>query len=349
MYLHALATALPPTGYTQRECWELAQRSPELARLSRRSRLTLRTVLCGDSGVERRHFALPDLEKVFERSPDELNEAFRAEAPRLGRDALRQALAGADIAVSEIDVLIVCTCTGYLCPGVSSYVADHLGMRSDAQLLDLAGLGCAAALPMLRTAAAALAAEPSAIVACVAVEICSTAFYLDDDPGVILSACLFGDGAAATIWRATPGPTRLRCHSFESLHQPEHRDEIRFEMRQGKLRNLLAPTVPELAADAVAMLHDVTTTDHRATPIERIINHGGGRDVIDALARRFPDHDFGPSRHILQRCGNMSSPSVLFGLEYALRSEFPNPGADWWLTSFGAGFTAHGCRLSREL
>src|SRR5690606_23382592 len=125
-------------------------------------------------------------------------------------------------------------------------------------LQDLVGLGCGAVIPLLRSAAGQLAAHPDATVACIAVELCSTAFYLDDDPGVLVSACLFGDGAAATIWRAQPpSPPRaaLRLTSFDTHHSPAHRDKIRFEQRGGKLRNLLAPEVPALAADAVAYLH----------------------------------------------------------------------------------------------
>jgi len=41
--------------------------------------------------------------------------------------------------------LLICTCTGYLCPGVTSYVAEQLGLRTDVFLQDLVGLGCGAA------------------------------------------------------------------------------------------------------------------------------------------------------------------------------------------------------------
>jgi alkylresorcinol/alkylpyrone synthase len=41
----------------------------------------------------------------------------------------------------------------------------------------------------------------------------------------------------------------------------------------------------------------------------------------------------------------MSSPSVLFALAEALREGLPDAAADWWLTSFGAGFSAHACRV----
>ena len=77
-------------------------------------------------------------------------------------------------------------------------MAESLGLRSDVWLQDLVGLGCGAAIPALRATSAMLAAAPDSVVACVAVEVCSAAFYLDNDPGVIISACLFGDGAAAT-------------------------------------------------------------------------------------------------------------------------------------------------------
>jgi alkylresorcinol/alkylpyrone synthase len=220
-------------------------------------------------------------------------------------------------------------------------VAELLGLRPNAFLQDLVGLGCGAAIPSLRAAGAILAAQPDATVACIAVEICSAAFYLDDDPGVIISACLFSDGAAATIWRATPGPTGLRCFGFDTVHQPQNRDMLRFEQRDGKLRNLLDRTVPQLAADAVGHLWQ----SRGPRPVARVVTHPGGRDVLDALEPVLAPHSLAASRTVLRDCGNMSSPSVLFALEETLRTAVPGPADDFWLVSFGAGFSAHSCRL----
>jgi len=348
MYLHALATALPPTAYTQAECWDIVQRSEARQRLSRRSLLTLRAILRHASGIATRHFAMPDIERVFSLTPDELNDAFRLEAPRLAACALASALEQACLVAGQLDALLICTCTGYLCPGVTSYVSEQLGLRADAFLQDLVGLGCGAAIPSLRAAEAILAGQPTAVVACVAVEVCSAAFYLDDDSGVLVSACLFGDGAAATIWRGTPGPCGLRCSGFSTMHQPANRDRIRFEMRQGKLRNLLHPSVPALAAAAVEQLLTGERTRPGGRPISRIIAHGGGRDVLDAIEQSCAGYDLAVSRQVLRECGNMSSPSVLFALERALRDGSPDEKGDWWLTSFGAGFSAHGCRVGRS-
>jgi alkylresorcinol/alkylpyrone synthase len=309
--------------------------------LNRRSQLILRSILRSDHGIDTRHFAAPDIERVFDLNADELNHVFRVEAPRLAGRALAAALSQAGVNAEELDALFICTCTGYLCPGLSSYVSEQLGLRSDAFLQDLVGLGCGAAIPTLRAASHLLAARPDAVIACVAVEVCSAAFYLDDDPGVLISACLFGDGAAATVWRATPGPGALRCFDFATLHLPAERDKLRFEQRDGKLRNLLDRTVPELAAQAVGQLW--RTRDTR--PVSCVVAHPGGRDVLEALAPVIAPHTLDASIATLRQNGNMSSPSVLFALEEALRHATPDATGDFWLVSFGAGFSAHCCRI----
>jgi alkylresorcinol/alkylpyrone synthase len=341
MFLHALETALPSATYTQSECWSIVEKSGVRARLKKRSMLILHTILRGDHGIAQRHFAMPEIERVFDRTADELNGAFRAEAPRLAGAALTKALAKAGVAAGDLDALLVCTCTGYLCPGITSYVAEQLGLRSNAVLHDLVGLGCGAAIPTLRAASHLLAAQPGATVACVAVEVCSTAFYLDDDPGVIISACLFSDGAAATVWRSKPGPLGLRAFDFESLHLPDQRDKLRFEQRGGKLRNLLHRTVPEVAAGAVGRLWGA----RGSRPVARVVAHPGGRDVLEAIAPVVAPHTLEASARTLLNCGNMSSPSVLFALEETLKGAAPGPDGDFWLVSFGAGFSAHSCRI----
>lgn len=341
MFLHALATEVPSAGFTQPDCWSIVEKSGVRSRLKKRSMLILHNILRGDHGIHRRHFAIPQIEQVFDRTADELNQLFRIEAPRLAGRALTAALDQARVKVEELDALLICTCTGYLCPGLTSYVAEQLGIRQDAVLHDLVGLGCGAAIPTLRAASHLLASHPNARVACVAVEVCSAAFYLDDDPGVLISACLFSDGAAATVWRATPGPSGMRAFDFQSLHLPEDRDKLRFEQRGGKLRNLLHRSVPELAAGAVGRLWN----DRGLRPVAEVVAHPGGRDVLEALSSVVAPHSLGSSARTLSGFGNMSSPSVLFALQETLKDARPGADGDFWLVSFGAGFSAHSCRI----
>jgi len=341
MYLHALATAVPEAVFTQPECWELVERSKLRDRLKKRSMLILQSILKGDHGIATRHFCLTGLDGVFDLTSDQLNAAYRVAGPRLAAQALQAALEKSGTAPGAIDALLICTCTGYLCPGLTSYVAELLGLRSDVFLQDLVGLGCGAAIPTLRAASHVLAAHPEATVACVALEICSAAFYLDDDPGVLISACLFSDGAAATIWRATPGPSGLRCFDFNTLHLPAERDKLRFEQRDGKLRNLLHRSVPKLAAGAVGRLWE----QRGPRPVAQVVTHPGGRDVLEALAPVLAPYPLDASARMLQQHGNMSSPAVLFALEESLKTAPPDAIGDFWLVSFGAGFSAHSCRI----
>jgi alkylresorcinol/alkylpyrone synthase len=253
---------------------------------------------------------------------------------------LRRALERADLpALTGVDALFVCTCTGYLCPGLSSHIAEQAGLRPDAYHLDLTGAGCGAAIPALRAAHNYLAAHPGHRAAVVAVEVCSAAFYVDDDPGVLISLCLFGDGAAAAILDDR-GPG-LSFHDFRSLHRPEEREKIRFVNREGKLRNQLHRTVPDLAAAAVRELFPAGQNGHAP----HIISHGGGKEVLAAIRTRLPGHDLAEATEVLRQYGNMSSPSVLFALEQALASPNRNATQPHWLVSFGAGFSCHSCRL----
>ena len=126
------------------------------------------------------------------------------DAPALATGAAERALAAAALSAAQIDAVIVSTCTGYLCPGLTGYVIERLGLRADVQAYDLVGHGCAAALPNLQLAQHLLASD--ALRAC-AVGLRrgeQRAMYLDDDPGVLISACLFGDGAGAAVLSRSP-------------------------------------------------------------------------------------------------------------------------------------------------
>ena len=341
MYLQSLATAFPPHAFTQVECFEALNSSGALEALRGRSRELLEKVLTGDSGIETRRFCDPDLRSTFGLDASGLHGHFERHAPRLASEAVLKACQQDGLKPSRIDALLVCTCTGYLCPGLSSYVSEILGLRPDAFLQDLLGLGCGAALPLLETARGILAANPHATIATVAVEISSAAFFLNDEPGVLISLCLFGDGAAAAIWRGQDRGGQFRFQNFRTLHRPEHREKIRFVNSGGRLKNQLHREVPSLAAETVAELFKM-----RSAEPDRLIAHTGGRDVVEALEQALPGHALVETRGVLRKYGNISSPSVLAALEDSLLS-FPESG-NLWLTAFGAGFAAHCGELKRE-
>ncbi len=346
MFLESIASAFPSSSYTQAECFDFSRASEAVKGLEPRSHALLRKVLLGDSGIKKRHFASANPAAVFEASAQELNEAFEEEAPEIAGEALRKALEKAGLEASELDALFICTCTGYLCPGVTSHVAEDLGMRADIYLQDLVGLGCGAAIPTMRAAQGFLAANPGARVATIAVEVCSAALFVSDDPGVLISLCLFGDGAAAAIWSdeasALEAAPKWKVGHFKTLHLPEEREKIRFVNGEGKLQNQLHRDVPEIAAGAVELLWE-----QRNGEPDQVLSHTGGRDVIEALEKRM-GWSLKETRRVLEKYGNCSSPCVLFALEDRLAQEGEGARDErYWLTAFGAGFAAHSCEMWR--
>lgn len=349
MFIAGLGTIAPPRRYTQRECWDAFRQAPLTARLKPRSRAILEKVLCANNGIDTRHFALEKISDVFETTPDALQARFAKHAPMLAAQAAKRALKDASCRAEELDAILISTCTGYLCPGLTSYVSEQLGLRQNVFTLDLVGQGCGAALPNLRTAEALLAANRAEKVLSICVEICSAAFFLDDDPGVLISACLFGDGAGAVILSNKPNKNLRRVEwKFGSSNlAPENRETLRFCHKNGMLRNILLPQVPKIAGEAAEKLFSETlaTAKIKREKISGWILHTGGRDVILSLRDnlKLSDTDVRHSASVLRDFGNVSSPTVFFVLERALHDTVPD--GLWWMSSFGAGFSCHGALL----
>jgi predicted naringenin-chalcone synthase len=355
MFINGIGTATPSRRFTKADCLDAFQKSDWFARLDARSHFVARTVLQRDNGIEARRLALDTLDEVFAIDPNTLSKRFVEHAPQLAATAATRALENAGLDSTQIGAVIVSTCTGYVCPGLSGHVIERLGLRFDIQAFDLVGQGCAAALPNLQLGYALLSSSSSnSSVACehvlsICVEVSSAAMYLDNDPGVIISACLFGDGAGAAVLSRHPNPASRQIEWVDgmSLIDPSQRKALMFEQRDGMLRNILTRAVPSLAARYGRRVLETVLGNVRLRPadITAWIMHAGGRDVLLALELEFElqSNDFRYSAAILREYGNLSSAFVYFVLEAALADQAP--AGWWWLSSFGAGFSCHGALL----
>jgi predicted naringenin-chalcone synthase len=350
MYLNGIGTATPPARYTKLECWEAFRRSEWFERLSERTRALARAVLLSENGMEARRLAVASLSEVFRIDPDTLRQRFLEAAPELAAQAGAAALDNAGVSARDIDAVVVSTCTGYLCPGLTGYVIERLGLRANAAAFDLVGQGCAAAVPNMRLGQALIGSRSEHThVLSVCVEVSSAAMYLDDDPGVMVSACLFGDGAGAAVLSNEPSQSRRRIfwQDSESLIDPARREALMFEQRSGMLRNVLTRPVPQLAAHYVVQVLGtmLRRTGLDVREIGAWIVHAGGRDVLLALQERLglAPEELRHSAAVLREYGNLSSAFVYFVLQAALAGGAA--GGWWWLGTFGAGFSCHGALL----
>jgi alkylresorcinol/alkylpyrone synthase len=344
VHIAAVSTALPSYRASQDEAAAFFRRHYS-GRISSRS-LKIMDSLLLHPGIKRRYFGLDSPDSLVDEDPDERIGRFLAWSVSLSERAAGQALREAGLSADDISVLIVNTCTGYICPGITSYLIESLGLRRDIRSFDLVGSGCGGAIPNITMGQSLLKSEPGGSILCVAVEICSATFQMSDDLSLILSNAIFGDGAAAAVLRN--GGRGLQIISSSTRHLPEKRDIIRYVHRDGQLYNQLSRSLPKVIGETVAeAVHaalagqniDVSEVDHWAM-------HGGGESVINAVGKAvgLSDHKLIPTRRVLERYGNMSSPSVLFALREIIDNGIA-PGQWCVMVAFGAGLSAHAMLL----
>ena len=290
--------------------------------------------------IRGRYVAVEHDEQAAQLSPDELASRFCTFGRRIAAEAAGKTLAAAGLAAADVDGLVVNTCTGYLCPGLSSYVAQDLGLRPCVRVMDLMGMGCGAAIPNLQCAAGMLATGAGTVLS-VAVEICSSTLFMGADPQLIVSNSIFGDGAAAAVVTADVGPVRLV--DFETCIRPEYRDELRYRTEDGRLRNVLSRRVPVIGAATIKEAVGGLLQRQGLTPgqIDWWAVHPGGSAVLEQVGKKLalPPSALWASHEVLRDYGNMSSPSVLFVLQKMLQAS-PPPRGRGMLLAFGAGFSA---------
>jgi len=334
-----IETANPPLKMTQQQIWKTIQDYRDLSNIEK----TYYKRFLSDLNILTKHIGIEDLKYIFNETPDQLIDRFEKYGTLIGVEAVKKCLQKYELKAEEVDAFFVTTCTGYLCPGLTSYVSEQVGFRSNIYALDLVGIGCGAAIPAIKNADEYLRNHPNSNVIVLCVEICTAAISWGDEIDLILSNVLFGDGAAACLLSNKECDDGLIVNDFHSILWPQHRDELRFKTKDSRLCNVIKKDVPGIAAKAVKETMEKLSINCIGD-INHYAVHPGGRRILDEIeqALDFKNDELGPSRAILRDYGNMSSPSVLFVLKDILKSDKLRNGDNIALFAFGAGFTAFG-------
>ena len=344
-YIGPVAVAVPPYIASQKEADEFFTLH-YAGRLAPRS-LALMHKLFAHPAISRRAFAFDDPSCLVDEDPDRRIERFRHWAVKLSAEAITRALGNAALAAGDVSALVINTCTGYICPGISTYLIEELGLPRNVKAFDLVGSGCGGAIPNLQVAASQVSGNGAVL--SVSVEICSATFQMEDDLSLLISNTLFGDGAAAAvIWNRPEG---FELVDSVSLYVPEEREHIRYVHKNGRLYNRLSTVLPRLVRKAVSAIVDrlLAPRSLRTEDISHWALHNGGEKIIREIKSelRLSEAQLAATRAVLSQYGNMSSPTVWFVLNEVL-----NGGVDageWCvMLAFGAGLSAHACLLRKS-
>jgi alkylresorcinol/alkylpyrone synthase/polyketide synthase Type III len=332
----SLATAVPEGRWTQDETLEvLAHHFPRY-----RDRRVQRIVRA--SGIETRHFALGAEEFDPDADAGWLHRHFERHSVELAARAAREALAGASLEPRDVDAIIATTCTGYLCPGLTARLGAELGLRDDVQRADLVGMGCAGAMPSLQRAHDFSRTYPGRRVLAVCVEISSACFFVDDTLETVVGNTICADGAAAVVVGSAPAGEGPALERFATLLEPAFLDSVGLEFVDGRQRIVLSKDLRQAAGPLVKRAVDRLLADAglELADVDHWIVHSGGKRVLDGIdaSLGFAADELRNSRTVLRGFGNMSSPTLLFVMERALREA--KPGELGVMIALGPGLAA---------
>jgi alkylresorcinol/alkylpyrone synthase len=203
-------------------------------------------------------------------------------------------------------------------------------------------LGCAGGVSGFAHASRIAASEPGTTVLLVTLELCTLAFRMDraTKPDIV-SAALFGDGAAAAILRCGDRPGIGSVGGATEHLWANTIDIMGWSTDPAGLGVILSRSLPDFVAQNYRLEYDRALERLGLAPadIDRVLCHPGGTKVLEAIetALAVPVGTLSVERSIMRDFGNMSSPTVLFVLERALAQGFTGTAM---LAALGPGFTA---------
>jgi len=320
------------------------QQQARLQRLYQGTKISHRhSVLSGDSKTSQE--AADSLIRFHEDSggsgptTESRMQAYEAYSVELAAQACLDALHHSGTNAKEIQQLVTVSCTGFFAPGLDMMLIEKLGLPNTAERAHIGFMGCHGAVNGLNVAKSLVHQTPGKRVLLCCVELCTLHFQHGLDPQDAVANALFADGAAAVVGESgdtnTQIPTLRACQSFKLNHSSEM---MQWHIGNHGFRMRLDPSVPRRvkaeAFDAISpwlKQFDLTPSD-----IGGWLIHPGGPKVIDAIESVFeldPSHTVA-SRQVLNRFGNMSSPTVLFIIDRLQKTNTPGP---WLMLAFGPG------------
>jgi len=338
-YLLATATDLPPFRYDQ----ETAERHVR-AWLGEEGERLQRILGAFERGAVASRASVMPIEEIFRpRGFGEKNALYMRAAVEMGERAVRKCLDRAGLRPRDVDCFISASCTGFMIPSLDARLAHRLGMKESLARLPITQHGCAGGAVALRQAHEHLLAYPDHTVLVLAAEV-PTATFLPNDrsPANIVSASLFGDGAAAAVLRSDGKGDRPRIFATSSRLFPDSEHLMGFDLTDEGLRMVLSRDVPEEIARHApgAILSLLASEGYGLEDVRHFLLHPGGRRIVESFERRFGlgDGALATTRAVLRDCGNLSSATVLFILDRHASEGGGEEGDLGILAAFGPGF-----------
>jgi alkylresorcinol/alkylpyrone synthase len=333
----SLATANPPFRLPQSEAAARAKELyPHLKRLWQ---------LYENTGIDFRYNCEPIEWYLRPHSWEERTESFRRNALDLLEQVTIKATEAAGVRLDAIDMIVTNTVTGLAIPSLDAMLLNRLKLPPTVERLPMFGLGCGAGVGGLARAARLAHAKEGALVLFLTVDLCSLCLRVNDpSPAMFVSTALFGDGAAGLLLHNTRGGARAgpRVLASGEWCWPGTEHIMGWDIKDDGFGIVLSPELPSLMKRelAPALYGFLDRNGLTLDDFNGFLFHPGGRKLLETMEEvlGLTGEQLRHSWDILRRYGNMSSATVLFVLEQAVRTGACGPHL---LAAFGPGFSAY--------
>lgn len=301
------------------------------------------------SGVDRR-YSIMGIEDVFlNTSFEEKNNIYCKEVKKLAEQSLRKSLEKASLSPTDLDYIITVSCTGIMIPSLDAYLINQLKMKQDIVRLPVTEMGCVAGVSGIIYAKKFLASNPNKRAAVVAVESPTATFQLEDFSMTnIVSAALFGDGAACAIVSSYEREQGVKIIDESMYHFYDSTHMMGFKLVNTGLQMILDKSVPETISSHLPEILDTLLKKNRLKieDMHHMIFHPGGKKIVQTVETLFEPlgKNIRETKEVLRLYGNMSSVTVLYVLERLMNANRCG-GEKGFMLSFGPGFTGQGILL----
>ena len=231
-------------------------------------------------------------------------------------------------------------------PSLAHRIVEHHGLRPDTDKYHIVGVGCASAVPLVRLAAQALAADPRRQVLIVGLDSTSGTLMAvrAHEKTKIIGSALFADGCGAMLLSADPGAGKATVLAT-GVHQiPGSLEKVHIKVARDDSSMFMTRELPDIVAAQLGGVTDGFLAQHglRRDAIRHWLVHPGGPGILEAAQRALglDREQVAVSWDVLAQRGNMGTATSFHVLHRTERDRAPRPGELGLMVTVGPGITA---------
>ncbi|MEX0686853.1 MAG: type III polyketide synthase [Balneolales bacterium] len=357
VYIHHIDTEVPETSYKQEFIRDLMKANVS----TKRGVQSIIHRVYNNSGIDQRHSVITDFNLnsypplFFESNGKALpaartkarNDTYIRKAKPLFSHVAEKTIKNCQgIEKEDITHLITVSCTGFFAPGPDFHIVKELGLDPSTQRYHIGFMGCYAAFPAIKMAAAFCEADPDAVVLIVCLELCTLHLQLREELDFIISASVFADGAASLLISARQPHENSQSLIIKQLGSditPNGEDDMAWTIGDFGFDMTLSTYVPDIIKSNIGQIisNQLNSANLDKGNIDYWAIHPGGRAILDKIQQsmELSDVQVASSRKTLKEYGNMSSATILFVLKDVIENSVNKKDKNVMAIAFGPGLT----------